>query len=263
MSAKTFEQFVSARRSRLNLQRFSVLFDFPHSLSRLRIEAGRERERGNGTISIPVRRNNSRNRPQPQKKKTGSRFYLPRDPICMQIWLNPDPCPLHARLYCRAFALSLSRFRRVKSCHFRERIGLRYRKTSIYFACAISEDNTIIENEQSFYARFHRKTSDTFLFLIECNFRFYFFIDFPSQTPNCSPQYYFVTAIKRLVIDNSLFICRIYHDRSCYRTARSHGSLSCIFSRTTHIMVIRAISYNRDTTARVRLTVNNRSSSVI
>ena len=102
MNAKTFGQFVLARR--INLQRFSVLFDSP-ILCRDCILRQKEKV----TVSIPARRNNSRNRPQSFSKKTSSRFYLSRDPICMQICLKPDPCPF-TRLYWCKFVLSLLRF---------------------------------------------------------------------------------------------------------------------------------------------------------
>lgn len=119
-----------------SLQRYSVLLDSPILCRDCTLW-----QKENRTVSIPVRRNNSRNRPQSQKK-TGSRFYLSRDPICMQICLNPDPCPF-TRLYWRKFVLSLSRFSSVKSCRFKREGEREIRTTqnfSIYFNCRILEN---------------------------------------------------------------------------------------------------------------------------
>lgn len=109
MNAKTFGQF--ARR--INFYNTTPSF----SILSFSVEIAHCDQKKHRTVSIPVRRNNSRNRPQSQKK-TGSRFYLSRDPICMQICLNPDSCPF-TRLYWRKFVLSLSRFSSVKSCRFK------------------------------------------------------------------------------------------------------------------------------------------------
>jgi len=84
-----------------------------------------------------------------RKKITpGSRFYLSRDPICMQICPETGFVGRLARLYRRAYALShRSRSRTAKSCRFGEGWGERKdwiispEETSIHFDSGAERDN--------------------------------------------------------------------------------------------------------------------------